>query len=563
MNSQKISLILLLSFILTTNIKAQTDATENLKKHIYYLADDKLEGRSTGSVGEKIAARYIAAKFMDIGLQARGEGEKNYLESFTVNNGKTAGENNYITLISTAGEKKISCFSSPIVEIFPLNFSASAVIKSKLVDCGYGIIAPELNYDDYSEKNVKDNIAIIRVSTPEGGNPHSAYFKYIDERDKVITAEKKGAIGVIFIHTDENYPQLETGYNYNTSSENIPVMYCKPELTEPILKSTIAEISVELIQNKLTGNNIIGFIDNKAENTIVIGAHYDHLGHGEIQGSLYRGEQQIHNGADDNASGVSLIIELARKLKSSQLHNNNYLIIAFSGEEMGLLGSNAFVNSDLIKTYNINYMLNFDMVGRLDSSVNTVLVNGTGTSPAWHEIDSNKTFGFNIKKSASGIGPSDQTSFYLKDIPVLFFFTGPHEDYHKPSDDADKINYAGMNAILNYSYDIISKLNDNGKIPFNKTVDEKQEDVPNFKVTLGIIPDYAFSGKGLRIDGVTDGKTASKAGLLTGDVIIKLGDFVISDMTSYMKALSKFNKGDKTTVIILRNNSEQSYPVEF
>jgi hypothetical protein len=306
----------------------------------------------------------------------------------------------------------------------------------------------------------------------------------------------------------------------------------------------------------------VGFIDNHAATTVVIGAHYDHLGHGEINGSLYRGEPAIHNGADDNASGVALVIELAEKLRASDQKNNNYLFLAFSGEEMGLFGSKAFVNSEFMKTHTVNYMFNFDMVGRLDTS-NTLIINGTGTSPDWSMLDQIRTGNLILKKSEGGIGPSDQTSFYLKDLPVLHFFTGSHPDYHKPGDDADKVNYAGIETILSYTYLLIDSLNEKGKIGFSRTQDSNTEDTPAFKVTLGVIPDYAYSGKGMRIDGISDGKPASKAGLLAGDVVIKMGDYEVSDMMSYMKSLSKFSKGETTNVTVLRNGTEMVVPVTF
>jgi len=318
-------------------------------------------------------------------------------------------------------------------------------------------------------------------------------------------------------------------------------------------------VSDSIIENSITANNVIGFINNNSDNTIVIGAHYDHLGYGG-EGSLYRDSDiKIHNGADDNASGVSLMLDLAAKLKDNI--NNNYLFIAFSGEELGLLGSNFFVKNSTINIKSINYMINMDMVGRLNTD-NTLAVYGLGTSPIFKQTIKSNNQNFKIIENESGIGPSDHTSFYLSDIPVLHFFTGQHSDYHKPSDDSNLINYKGMNLISNFIYTIISDLNDNGKLPFRETKNESQE-VPRFKVSLGVIPDYLYDGKGMRIDGVSQGRPAEKAGFQKGDIVIKLGDEDITDMMSYMKALSKYKKGDKAEVQISRKNKLSIKKVTF
>ena len=310
----------------------------------------------------------------------------------------------------------------------------------------------------------------------------------------------------------------------------------------------------------ITGTNVIGFLDNKAENTIIIGAHYDHLGYG-AEGSLFRGKtKEIHNGADDNASGVAVLLNLAEKLRSKNT-GNNYLFIAFSGEEMGLLGSNFFTKNATIDLKKANFMLNMDMVGRLKNN-NTLAVYGVGTSPIFKQVVKANNTKFQIIENESGVGPSDHTSFYNSDIPVLHFFTGQHEDYHKPGDDIEKLNYEGMAMVSNYLFEIISDLDDNGKLPFRKTKNES-DDVPRFKVVLGVVPDYLFDGKGMRIDGISEDKPAQKAGLQKGDVVIKLGDSLVTDMMSYMRALSVFEQGNKTEVVVRRGNEEVEAEIEF
>ncbi len=310
----------------------------------------------------------------------------------------------------------------------------------------------------------------------------------------------------------------------------------------------------------ITGTNVIGFIDNNAENTIIIGAHYDHLGFG-AEGSLFRGKNnEIHNGADDNASGVAVLLNLVDKLESKNT-GNNYLFMAFSGEEMGLLGSNYFTKNPTIDLANANYMINMDMVGRLKNN-NTLAVYGVGTSPILKQVVKANNTKFQIIENESGVGPSDHTSFYNSDIPVLHFFTGQHEDYHKPGDDTEKLNFEGMGLISEYLFEIISDLDDNGKLPFRKTKNESEE-VPRFKVVLGVVPDYLFEGKGMRIDGISEDKAAQKAGLQKGDIVIKLGDSLVTDMMSYMRALSAFETGDKTEVVVERGDEEIEAEVEF
>ncbi|MFD0863203.1 M28 family peptidase [Sungkyunkwania multivorans] len=308
-----------------------------------------------------------------------------------------------------------------------------------------------------------------------------------------------------------------------------------------------------------TGTNVIGYIDNNAAKTVIIGAHYDHLGYGG-QGSLHRGSLEVHNGADDNASGVAMMLKLAERL-TNQNTGHNYLFIAFSGEEMGLLGSNYFAKNPTVDLSKANYMLNMDMVGRLRED-KALSISGVGTTPLWKQILNSNNTGFKLVLNESGIGPSDHTSFYLQNIPALHFFTGQHEDYHKPSDDHQKLNYDGMKMITDYIFNIISDLDASDKLVFKKTKNESEE-VPRFKVALGVVPDYLFDGVGMRIDGVSEGKPAEKAGLQKGDIVIKLGDMETTDMMSYMKALTTFQKGDTTKVVVDRKGKRVEATIVF
>ncbi len=404
--------ILLLSIftLACTDFTTDKELITGLKEDIGYLASDELEGRAIGTDGEVLAARYIANKFIEIGLEPKGTDK--YFQTFKVN---------------------------------------------------------------------------------KPTNPH-----------------EEAVIG--------------------TSGEGI------------------------------TGRNVIGYIDNGGTYTIALGAHYDHLGYG-AEGSLHRGEPEIHNGADDNASGTAALIELAKIIKARK-SNYNYLFIAFSGEENGLWGSNYYSKNATVSVDSINYMINMDMVGRLNEE-NSLAINGVGTSPVWKEvIDKVNSDSLKLITSESGVGPSDHTSFYLQDVPVLHFFTGQHPDYHKPSDDADKINYMGMVKVIRYIERLTDALDEREKLAFTKTQDDSGNS-PRFTVSLGVVPDYLFDGQGMRIDGVTDGKPAAAAGLEKGDVVVKMGDSTIVDMMGYMRALSGFEVGDEANVEYKRGEELKSVKVKF
>ena len=313
----------------------------------------------------------------------------------------------------------------------------------------------------------------------------------------------------------------------------------------------------------INGNNVVGFLNNEAEKTVIIGAHYDHLGYGEYGGSLFASsEKEIHNGADDNASGIAAMLAIAERVQHLELENYNYIFLAFSGEEQGLWGSNYYAKNPTVPIENVAFMINMDMVGRLDEE-KRVAIHGTGTSPVWNSVlDSISEPAFKIKKHESGVGPSDHTSFYLQDLPVLHFFTGQHEDYHKPSDDAHLINYEGLELIVDYIEIVLTEMNGKPAPEFTKTKDESRS-TPSFKVTLSVIPDYLYSEKGMRIDGVNENGPADKAGLIKGDIVVKMGDMEIEDMMGYMKALSIFEKGQTITIVVEREGVEIEKELTF
>lgn len=315
-----------------------------------------------------------------------------------------------------------------------------------------------------------------------------------------------------------------------------------------------------------TANNVAAYLDNKAQTTVIIGAHYDHLGTGTQGSSLDANPQgKIHNGADDNASGVAGVLELARYFATNKTREqNNFLFLCFSGEEMGLYGSKYFTENPTLDLTRVNYMINMDMIGRLDPQSRSLVVNGTGTSPVWEPLLKQlNTANLKISTDSSGIGPSDHTSFYLKNIPVLHFFTGSHSDYHKPTDDVEKINFSGQADVLNLIARLIDNLNKEPKLAFLQTKAKPMASRSAFKVTMGVMPSYTSDGAGVKVDGVTDGRPGQKAGVQTGDIIIQMGDIEIKDIQDYMGALGKFDKGQTIPVKVKRGDEVVTLQVTF
>ncbi len=550
--------LLLSTFTLTSYAQYIKPGNEKkLMTHIKFLADDKQEGRFTGSKGELISATYIAGAFKKAGVKP-GNGTS-YLQDFEFTESVEPTENTWLKVngeLWTGG-----------TDFYPIDGSASGVVNADIYFAGFGIKAPELGYNDYEGKGErKGKIFVIELGAPDGNHPHSKYVEYLKLDKKITIAKEEGAAAIVFINKGDGENDPSSTLNPKVSAYDMPIVFVKRNFDYPEIDDLT--IQVEITRKKGTGHNVVGFIDNGAPNTVVIGAHYDHLGFGDSH-SLYRGEPAVHNGADDNASGTSLMIELAALLKKSKWKNNNYLFVGFSGEELGLYGSSYFTKSELMTKYNVNYMLNMDMVGRLDPADQVLIVNGVGTSPSWKETMKKVKFAtgdttvYRVKTTESGIGPSDQTSFYFKEIPAIHFFSGTHNDYHKPSDDWDKINVNGMKLIGDYMMNIIRELDDDGKLTFTKTKDSEGGKVSAFKVTLGVVPDYAYEGEGLKVDGVTDGKPASIAGILAGDVIIQMGDIPIKDIYAYMGALGKFKKGETVKITLLRNGTEKVVEVKF
>ncbi|MFM1794223.1 MAG: hypothetical protein RL642_608, partial [Bacteroidota bacterium] len=502
-----------------------------LQSEVGFLASDALKGRRAGDSGEVIAAKFIADKFKEIGLLPKGTGSDSYLQPFSVYDGKIIVPQTHF--IVNDNSLKVGS------DYFPL---ANSLAGTSTATCTPAIQERDQPWFIDLADDLNDNKE----------NPHFDINTIILSKQK--QAKDKGAPFIVFYNSSSLPDMIKFDSKDRSELSLLPSIYLTPAGQKTFFADLDAEYKINIkvavgIKNRYA-SNVIGFIDNQAPLTLVIGAHFDHLGYGEDGNSMIRGgEPAIHNGADDNASGTASLIELAFALKKSKSKQYNYLFIAFSAEELGLNGSKYFVENPSIDLKNVNYMINMDMVGRMNDSTQTITVGGYGTSPNWDKMLSaipNK--GFSIKTDSSGSGPSDHTSFYRKDIPVLFFFTGLHTDYHKPSDDADKINYVGMLKIIKFIQQMIAMDKSATRLPFLKTREQQTSTSTRFSVSMGIMPDYSFSGNGVRVDGVSDNRPAKKAGIMAGDIVKQLGDIKTSSVEAYMQALSKFKKGDSTSV---------------
>ena len=523
--------------------KADKLTSANLKTHVMFLADDKLEGRRTGTKGEELAYQYISKYFETNGLLPKGT--NGYLQTFEVNEGKQILPSTFLIMDGEhfKAEK----------DFFPMAWSANASLEA--------VASPGL-----AENGGPWFFDLKDVLEQNQNNPHFDLTAALHEKEKAAIG--KGASALFVYNSSKLADNLKYDSKDRSTVSNIPVLYLKKPITDKLVKdiSHTWDIKFKIEQgDKIRkGNNVIAYINNNAASTIVLGAHFDHLGYGEDNNSRHTGGSAIHNGADDNASGTAALLELARILKTNGNKKSNYLFIAFSGEELGLYGSKYFVDHPTVSLTEVNYMINMDMVGRFNDSAKSITIGGVGTSPTWGTLlNAEKKMPFSIKVDSSGTGPSDHTSFYRKDIPVLFFFTGLHTDYHKPSDDFDKINYNGQLLVVNYITKLIARTQTQDKLAFTKTREQQTTTSARFTVSMGIMPDYTFSGNGIKADGVSEGKAAQKAGIKAGDVIIQLGEYPINSVESYMQTLSKFKKSDATKVKVKRGNEELMFDIVF
>jgi len=431
---------------------------KRLQLDISTLADDQMEGRQAGTSGEVKARDYIVSRMKEIGLEAGGT--SSYLQSFPFNeNVKQKANSTRLSLNGTSLRLNH--------EFYPINLSSNGKLNDiPVIWISYGLHAPELGYSDYDrlEADVNGYIALMDIANPEGIPTEQNLLT------KAIEALDRGALALLLYKSNSSVEIPESKFT-EIKALGIPVVFIKNKAFKKVPRDFVENASVTVSQYEVPkkGYNVLAYLDNTADKTVVIGAHYDHLGWG-IDGSLHKGPRKIHNGADDNASGTAALLELAYFLKKNKTtENNNYLFIAFSGEEMGLLGSQYFVANPSIDLSEINYMLNMDMLGRMEVGM-ALSVNGTGSCSLWkqslEEVDCDA---FALTMKPKGFGPSDHAPFYLNGIPALHFWTGEHTDYHKPSDDVEKINFEAESQIISFIESFILLMDTKGEVDFQLT----------------------------------------------------------------------------------------------
>lgn len=558
--------------------------SDELLNHIKYLSSDSLMGRLTGSTGDSLAAEYIKKELASYGLiPLSGDG----LQRFKVTKKIVPGKENSLIIngISYKAEK----------DFVPMAFSSNTFLNAEVVFAGYGfnITGDSLKWNDYNGLDVKGKWVLILRGDPETENNRSAFIPFSGDRDKALIAKDMGAAGVLMVSGPVMDPH-DTFEPLNSEgfSVNIPALRIKKEVADVILskskntiealekklnesrKSIVFSTTVtvngksEIVRETANTRNVIMELpgeDSKLKNEyIIMGAHFDHLGMGG-PGSSSRAVDTIgvHHGADDNASGVAMMLELAEKFAMTNgSHRRSIICIAFTGEEEGLLGSKHFVADPGIDLTKVNAMINLDMVGRLNET-NNLQISGVGTATGLKDLIYSKSDTSVIKLTLSdeGYGPSDHSSFYGKNIPVLFYFTGAHLDYHTPYDTYDKINYPGMVRISGLIYNVAEELaSSDSRLQF-KEAGPKAE-APRYNrmkgVTLGIMPDFAGVVKnGLRADFVTPGKPAALGGMKKGDIITAIDGKPVNNIQDYMFRMGQLKHGQTISVEVLRNDKKE------
>lgn len=616
MKKQLLGLLVIVS--LAFGVSAQTkpakvDPTEaNLRKTIEYLASDKLEGRRTGEAGANAAAAYVSKQFAKIGLKPGAtakNGKRSFMQAYPYVTGvELTKENNTLRIDATDANGKPTVLGS---QAWAVGFSPNADVKNAPISfAGYGIVDKQTNFDDYSWQgramDFKGDVVLVFDGNPDSGNPHSAFGRF-DIRTKALIAKDHGAVGMFVISREdklENDRLTKMEYDQSLGEAAIPTLVISRSTAKQILGlpndaslQTIEELTakkkdgintnvgfrdvtpritfqISLVKNSVAAYNVIGILpgtDPVLKNeAIVIGAHYDHLGHGG-QGSLAANSTEIHHGADDNASGTAAVIELARQLAREKKNKHTIIFIAFSGEEEGLFGSSYYVQNPVFPLNKTVAMINLDMVGRLKDDKLTI--GGVGTASEFPALVKNMLYGlspahqytaagftpvvkypFVLQLNEDGFGPSDHSSFYSKKIPVLFFFTGTHNDYHKPTDTADKINYGGEHTVVSYVADIVHEI-DNVRFRPTYTVAKSSGTGgrATFNISLGTIPNYADSTDGLLLDGVRDGSPAAKAGVKAGDKVIKLAGHDVRNVMDYTYVLGEMKADIEYEIVVMRD----------
>lgn len=589
------SFILAIFFCYSFTVAGQTTqiTSKDLHDYVQFLASDSLKGRKPGTQEINVAASFIRDHFKTDGLKLLGEDGFQWVEIVT---DVTLGGNNTLSFNGSEGIVK--------KDFIPLSFSTSSTLTAPVVFTGYGfdIETDSLKWSDYKGIDAAGKWVMAFRADPELDNSDSKFIPYSDVRSKVLTAKDHKASGLLLVtpkglEKDDKLMTLVVENNEITAG--IPVVNITRELADKMLKSTGFTIdslerflvlqktprsfetgvnltgSINVIQKKEKTANVMAMLEGNdpllKDEYLVIGGHYDHLGFGGPgSGSRMPDTNAVHNGADDNASGTAMVMELAQHFAfGNEKTGRSMIFVTFTGEEMGLIGSKYFVNHPPVELKKVKAMFNFDMVGRFDKEKNSISVSGTGTSLESDSLLRLQETGlpFTVVHSPDGYGPSDHASFYSNNIPVFFFTTGVHTDYHTPFDDTDKLDFEAEKKIGDYAADIILAVD---KLPNALTFKEsgKKESAGRggrkFKVTLGILPDFAGTEKkGLRIDGVTKDGPADKGGLKKGDIITGINGMPVGNIYEYMSRLQKLKHGITISVEIIRDEKTQVLIVQL
>jgi hypothetical protein len=573
----------------------QAATASRTKVHVETLASEKFEGRLTGSAGEKLAADYLIAELTRIGAKPL-PGVDGFRMPFTF----TAGSKDGGSTLSIAGQNGQSAKIEGQADIRALSFSDSGEVTGPVVFAGYGLVVPEaqnFGYDSYAGLDVKDKIVVVLRYFPEDADQKTRGIlaRYADARYKAQAARQRGARGMLVVtgprspNAGEVMPMtFDTAIAgsgivaasvggqvasriFGAAGKDIEAVQKEldggnPHVAGFAIPGMTLTLKADVVREQRTGNNVVAYLPATTAVTgvnkpwVAVGAHYDHLGRGTSGGSLAGKDEAngIHHGADDNASGTATVLAIGEAL--SHQPRKRHLVLAFwSGEELGLLGSSAFVTKPPFPLDTLAAYLNFDMVGRV--SDNKLTVQATGTSPIWPKLleQANVAAGFDLVLQDDPYQPTDVGSFNTAGVACLTFFTGAHQEYHKPTDTADKINYEDLVRVGDFATAIVTRLLDAPEAPQFTKVDQKSDTGgrAGLRLFTGTIPDYASEVKGLLLGGVIGGGPAEQAGLAKGDVIVEIAGQSITNIYDYTYALELLKIGEPAKVIYLRGGEKR------
>ena len=541
-----------------------TRGLDGVLAHVRFLADDRLEGRSVGSAGEHCAGDYLASQFESLGLTPAGS-QGSFFQTFPIRKGAELGPENRLTV-------KGRSYATG-TEWVPTGFSASASLDRELIYGGHLLSSPGNPEDEFARIDISDRIVVVEWGDPD--DPHGTGLRG-DPHFKATVAAGRDAAGILLLAPTGM--ELPTPVDEMRAALAIPVGIVSGAaaavLREALIGGASASLRTDIRATSAEARNVVALLPGAnpllRDEYVIIGAHYDHLGYGG-EGSLAPGETAIHNGADDNASGTAAVLDIARRLAAGPRLDRSVLFIAFTGEERGLWGSAFFVRQPTVDLEEAVAMLNLDMVGRVVEDGLTVL--GVGTAAEWDEIvdraNGQLSAPLRIGKSPDGYGPSDHSSFYGEGIPVLHFLSNLHEDYHRPSDDWEKINIDGLERVSELTARIASRLATGGADAVALTPIQQAPPSPaaptqsssssgGYGPYLGTVPDMTPRDFGLRLTGVREGSPAAAAGLQPGDVVVEFDGKPVTDIYAYTYALQAKSPGDEVVIVVERGGERLS-----